>query len=92
VCAMHPAVLTTARWLERSTAPEPYRAAWEEQRAWVFRTIRDGAWWGTIMSESGTGGDLRRTRAVARLSAAETGNIAFGATSNSAAAGASPRT
>jgi hypothetical protein len=32
VCAMHPAVLTTAGWLERSNAPEAYRAGWEAQR------------------------------------------------------------
>jgi alkylation response protein AidB-like acyl-CoA dehydrogenase len=66
VVAMHPAVLTAARWLDRSTTPEPYRVAWEAQRAWVFETVRNGAWWGTIISESGTGGDVRKTKATAR--------------------------
>jgi alkylation response protein AidB-like acyl-CoA dehydrogenase len=66
VSAMHPAVLVTTRWLDRSTAPEPYRVAWEAQRAWAFQTVRDGAWWGTIQSEPGTGGDLSKTKTIAR--------------------------
>jgi len=67
VCAMHPAVLSTVRWLDRSAAPEPYTEAWQAQRAWAFETVREGrAWWGTIQSEPGTGGDLRKTKAIAR--------------------------
>jgi alkylation response protein AidB-like acyl-CoA dehydrogenase len=66
VAAMHPAVLSTAGWLDDSVAPQACRAAWEAQRAWVFDGIRNGCWWGTIVSESGTGGDVRKTRAIAR--------------------------
>jgi alkylation response protein AidB-like acyl-CoA dehydrogenase len=66
VCAMHPAVLVATRWLDRATAPDRYRSEWEEQRTWAFGSVRAGAWWGTIQSEPGTGGDLRKTRAIAR--------------------------
>ena len=68
VCAMHPAVLSVTRWLDRCIAPEPYRTAWEAQRASIFQSVREGAWWGTIVSEAGTGGDVRKTRAIARRS------------------------
>lgn len=64
--AMHPLVLTTAFWLGGPPAPEPFTAAWEAQRRQVFQAVRDGAWWGTIISEPGTGGDPARTRATAR--------------------------
>ena len=65
VCAMHPVVL--GFWLAVPAAPEPFTAAWREQRRAVFKTVLDGAWWGTITSEPGSGGDLLRTRALARL-------------------------
>jgi alkylation response protein AidB-like acyl-CoA dehydrogenase len=65
VCAMHPTVL--GFWLATSDAPEPFAAAWAEQRRAIFQTVLDGAWWGTITSEPGSGGDMMRTRAVARL-------------------------
>lgn len=65
VCAMHPAVLFSAGWPDR-TAPPPYDEAWQAQRRWVCQTVREGAWWGTIQSEPGSGGDLSKTRAVAR--------------------------
>jgi alkylation response protein AidB-like acyl-CoA dehydrogenase len=64
VCAMHPGVL--AIWLIAPEAPPPVRDAWAAQRRQVFETARDGAWWGTIVSEPGTGGDITRTKAVAR--------------------------
>ena len=64
VCAMHPAVL--AFWLASPTAPSPFQEPWTAQRRRVFETARDGAWWGTIMSEPGSGGDVARTRATAR--------------------------
>ena len=64
VCSMHPTVLSF--WLATPEAPLPFREAWAEQRERVFQTAREGAWWGTITSEPGTGGDLAKTRAVAR--------------------------
>jgi alkylation response protein AidB-like acyl-CoA dehydrogenase len=65
VCAMHPVVL--GLWLVTPVAPEPFAAAWDEQRRAVFQSVLDGAWWGTITSEPGSGGDILRTRALARL-------------------------
>lgn len=70
VSAMHPAVLATGGWLVHTQAAPPFEGEWEAQRRWVFETARDGAWWGTIMSESGSGGDISKTRAVARPGAA----------------------
>jgi alkylation response protein AidB-like acyl-CoA dehydrogenase len=64
VCAMHPVVL--GFWLVTPAAPEPFAAAWDRQRRAIFRSVLDGAWWGTITSEPGSGGDILRTRAVAR--------------------------
>jgi alkylation response protein AidB-like acyl-CoA dehydrogenase len=65
VCAMHPVVL--GLWLVTPVAPEPFATAWNEQRRAVFQTVLDGAWWGTVTSEPGSGGDILRTRALARL-------------------------
>lgn len=59
VAAMHPAVLMA--WL---SVPEGDRR-WQAQRDWVFDTVRDGHWWGTITSEPGSGGDILRTRSRA---------------------------
>lgn len=64
VAAMHPAVL--AFWLATPEVPEAYGAAWAEQRDRVFAAVESGAWFGTITSEPGSGGDVLRTRAVAR--------------------------
>jgi alkylation response protein AidB-like acyl-CoA dehydrogenase len=64
VCAMHPLVLNY--WMATAQAPPPFQAAWEEQRRSIFGKVREGAWWGTIASEPGIGGDLSRTRATAR--------------------------
>jgi alkylation response protein AidB-like acyl-CoA dehydrogenase len=66
VAAMHPAVMYTLGWLPFAEAPPPYTADWAAQRHWAFATARDGAWWGTITSEPGSGGDIQRTRATAR--------------------------
>jgi alkylation response protein AidB-like acyl-CoA dehydrogenase len=63
VCAMHPAVLSF--WLASPEAPAPFTAAWDAQQREVFGLARDGAWWGTITSEPGSGGDVLNTRAVA---------------------------
>jgi alkylation response protein AidB-like acyl-CoA dehydrogenase len=64
VCAMHPTVL--AFWLVMPEVDEPSRRAWAEQRRQIFETARGGAWWGTIVSEPGSGGDIAQTKAVAR--------------------------
>ena len=63
VLAMHPTVL--GFWLATPAAPEPFDAPWQKQRHQIFQTARDGAWWGTITSEPGSGGDINRTKAVA---------------------------
>jgi alkylation response protein AidB-like acyl-CoA dehydrogenase len=59
VSAMHPAVL--AFWLANEAD-----GGWHEQRAAVMATAAAGAQWGTATSEPGSGGDVARTRAVAR--------------------------
>lgn len=64
VSAMHPAVL--ALWLTAPEIPAPHSEAWREQRREIFATAAAGAWWGTITSEPGSGGDVMRTRASAR--------------------------
>jgi alkylation response protein AidB-like acyl-CoA dehydrogenase len=64
VSAMHPAVLSF--WHSRPTAPEEYASQWAEQARWVAEQAREGHWWGTITSEPGSGGDVARSRAVAR--------------------------
>src|SRR5262245_519258 len=66
VSAMHPSVLAVGLWLGRHAVPDDWTEAWRAQQGEVFATVRDGAWWGTIVSEPGTGGDLSLTRAVAR--------------------------
>ena len=64
VSSMHPAVLSF--WLCQPEAPEPHTAAWREQSRLVARTALDGCWWGTITSEPGSGGDVAKTRSVAK--------------------------
>jgi len=59
--AMHPLVLSSSRI---STVPEPYTAAWKRQCQDVFDTVCEGCWWGTIVSEPGSGGDSGLTSAV----------------------------
>jgi alkylation response protein AidB-like acyl-CoA dehydrogenase len=71
---MHPLVLASAHWLGSPPAPPPYSEAWEEQRSRIFQTVRDGAWWGTVISEPGSGGDSARTRATARRDPATDGS------------------
>lgn len=60
--AMHHLVLASWRI---PTVPQPYTAVWAQQRQEVFQTVLDGAWWGTIVSEPGSGGDTGLTRSVA---------------------------
>ena len=64
VCAMHPVVLNF--WMATPQAPAPFSDAWGEQRQAIFRTVREGAWWGTIASEPDASGDLSRSKATAR--------------------------
>jgi alkylation response protein AidB-like acyl-CoA dehydrogenase len=59
--AMHQGVL--ASWRIPSV-PDPYNEAWQKQRREVFQTVMDGAWWGTIVSEPGSGGDTGQTRSL----------------------------
>lgn len=63
VCAMHPAVL--GFWLATPAVEAPFQDAWERQRRALFDTAASGAWWGTMTSEPGSGGDLLRTKATA---------------------------
>ena len=64
VSAMHPAVLSF--WLCQPEAPAPYAAAWREQSRFVAQTALDDCWWGTITSEPGSGGDVARSKAMAK--------------------------
>jgi alkylation response protein AidB-like acyl-CoA dehydrogenase len=66
VSAMHPSVL--AYWLTSPDVTPEHQPAWDAQRKWVAQSVLDGAWWGTITSEPGSGGDVLRTRATARPS------------------------
>ena len=67
VSAMHPAVIGSAGWSTIPAAPEPYAKGWEEQRNWAFQTVHDGHFWGTIMSEPGSGGDNTQSNSGAKL-------------------------
>jgi alkylation response protein AidB-like acyl-CoA dehydrogenase len=77
VACMHPTVLYTVGWLTLD-APRSHAQAWQEQTGWVFSTALDGAWWGTITSEPGSGGDLAATRASATPAATGDGYLLSG--------------
>jgi alkylation response protein AidB-like acyl-CoA dehydrogenase len=64
VCSMHPAVL--GFWLATPVVDDGQQPAWDAQRDEIFTTVEGGAWWGTITSEPGSGGDVARTKARAR--------------------------
>ena len=66
VSSMHPSVI--AFWL---ASPDAAQADWEEQRRAVFASAARGDQWGTITSEPGSGGDIARTRSVARPQASD---------------------
>ena len=83
VAAMHPSVLIAGGWLVVAEAPPEFQRAWDVQRRSVLQTACEGHWWGTIMSEPGTGGDIAKTKAVARPQAEDgtyllTGQKQFG--------------
>jgi len=63
VASMHPAVLVF--WLAVDVVGSD-SAAWAAQRRANFESALGGHWWGTVISEPGSGGDpsLTRTRAV----------------------------
>jgi alkylation response protein AidB-like acyl-CoA dehydrogenase len=63
VASMHPTVLMP--WLGADAAA-PDRENWRRQREEVLQSVLDGAWWGTLKSEPGSGGDIRKTRTTAR--------------------------
>ena len=56
--SMHQLVLASWR---TAAVSEPYAPAWAKQRKEVFQTVHDGAWWGTLISEPGSGGDSSRS-------------------------------
>jgi alkylation response protein AidB-like acyl-CoA dehydrogenase len=60
--AMHHLVLDSWR---RPSVPQPYTESFDRQRREVFQTVLDGAWWGTLISEPGSGGDIGQTRSEA---------------------------
>ncbi len=61
---MHPSVL--AFWLCRPLVDASAQAGWDAQRQQVFGAAADGAWWGTITSEPGSGGDVTHSNTAAR--------------------------
>jgi alkylation response protein AidB-like acyl-CoA dehydrogenase len=63
VFSMHPSVLSFWRDSQPPAASAP---AWETQRRKVFEAAGEGAWWGTITSEPGSGGDVANTKTVAQ--------------------------
>jgi alkylation response protein AidB-like acyl-CoA dehydrogenase len=63
VASMHPAVLSF--WHATPDVPEPHRAAWSAQSDGFAAAAAAGAWFGTITSEPGSGGDVARTVATA---------------------------
>jgi alkylation response protein AidB-like acyl-CoA dehydrogenase len=65
VAAMHPSVLSF--WLAGEATPEE-ADAWHAQCARFIATAKEGHWWGTMISEPGSGGDLLQTRARAQRS------------------------
>ena len=68
VAAMHPSVLSF--WLA-ATDPQTDVEAWRAQRARFIETAKEGHWWGTMISEPGSGGDILQTRAKAEPDGAD---------------------
>ncbi len=87
VASMHPTVL--CYWMTTAEAASDEQAAWTAQREWVFDTVEQGHWWGTLTSEPGSGGDILRTRTRAEpVSAAAGSSAAQGAASGDSSAAA----
>jgi alkylation response protein AidB-like acyl-CoA dehydrogenase len=64
VMSMHPTVVYLC-WLSTLAAPADQAGRWDAQRREVSQSIREGAWFGTITSEPGSGGDVAKTKATA---------------------------
>jgi alkylation response protein AidB-like acyl-CoA dehydrogenase len=64
VSSMHPAVL--AFWIATPRVDEASQKAWDAQIDQLTQSALDGAWWGTITSEPGSGGDIMKTKTNAR--------------------------
>jgi alkylation response protein AidB-like acyl-CoA dehydrogenase len=64
VTSMHPAVLSF--WLATPEVPAEHRDAWLAQQEEIIAGVLGGAWWGTITSEPGSGGDVAATKAAAK--------------------------
>ena len=62
VAAMHPSVLSF--WLSAAD-PQTDPESWCAQRQRFVETAKSGHWWGTMISEPGSGGDILQTRAKA---------------------------
>lgn len=61
--SMHPAVL--AFWLATPEVDAAHQDAWRTQRDEIFSSVEQGARWGTITSEPGSGGDVLRSSTAA---------------------------
>jgi len=75
VSSMHPSVI--GFWLAPPGASNP---SWVEQRDAILATALEGAQWGTITSEPGSGGDIGRTKARATPNGVESGSPLPGGT------------
>jgi len=64
VASMHPTIV--ALWAASGDVPAEFADAWSAQRSDVFGSVLDGNFWGTLASEPGSGGDVMRTKAIAR--------------------------
>ena len=53
-------------WLAMPQVDGERQKGWDEQIAWLAQSALDGAWWGTITSEPGSGGDIMKTKTAAR--------------------------
>jgi alkylation response protein AidB-like acyl-CoA dehydrogenase len=69
VCTMHPSVLSF--WLATQQVPPSLQTDWQAQRDLVSQLASEGAWWGTITSEPGSGGDIFQSKAAARPDTSE---------------------
>ena len=81
VSAMHPAVLSY--WLTIPQSAVVDNQQFHEQTNEIFSGVLDGAWWGTVTSEPGSGGDVAKTQTKAArtngdLSYSITGQKHFG--------------
>lgn len=65
VSSMHPTVIYLS-FLATMAPPAGGEGDWEAQRREAFASVLDGAWWGTIASEPGSGGDVAKTKATAQ--------------------------